>query len=100
MDNSQITPNLLHEILEYSAIMGVFIWRERARKFFLSDRAHAIWNARYANRRKLQPRISCQGGWEFEYSVVEAAYRGFTGGFLAALNIAYNNENMQGELGE
>lgn len=46
-------PATLHEILDYDASSGLFIWKERPRRFFSSDRGWRKWNTRYAGTEAL-----------------------------------------------
>lgn len=42
---------VIRELLHYSPDTGIFTWRERARRWFRSDRDFRAWNARYAGER-------------------------------------------------
>jgi len=46
--SEEISIETLRELLVLDASTGRLFWRERARKWFPSDRAWAAWNARYA----------------------------------------------------
>ena len=48
--DSKITRERLLEILSYDRLTGVFIWKERARDQFKSDRELNRWNTRYSGK--------------------------------------------------
>lgn len=52
-------PATLHEILDYDARSGRFIWKERPRRFFSSDRCWRTWNTRYSGTEALVTVGSC-----------------------------------------
>lgn len=41
---------LLRQLLRYEPETGKLFWLPRGKEFFPSDRAHAVWNARYAGQ--------------------------------------------------
>lgn len=45
-----ITPELLRQLLRYEPEAGKLFWKERPRELFNSQRAFAVWNARFANK--------------------------------------------------
>lgn len=48
---TQITCEIVRELLHYSPVDGVFSWRKRERRWFKTDRAYSTWNSRYAGKR-------------------------------------------------
>lgn len=52
-DKALPCPTVLRLLLRYEPETGKLFWRERARKWFATDRAFGMWNARYAGREAL-----------------------------------------------
>lgn len=46
-------PTLVRQLLRYDPASGKLFWRYRPRWLFASDRAHKVWNARYAGAEAL-----------------------------------------------
>src|SRR5690554_2460269 len=47
-DTMKIDADTVRELLDYDPETGELTWKPRARRWFKSDRAHKIWNTRYA----------------------------------------------------
>ena len=45
-----LTQSVVCELLEYEPNTGLLVWRQRARKWFSSDRIWRSWNSRYAGK--------------------------------------------------
>lgn len=45
-----VTAEMVREFLAYEPSTGALTWRARAQSWFATDRAHAIWNARFAGK--------------------------------------------------
>ncbi len=48
---TELTKELLIELLDYNADTGIFIWKRRDGKHFKTDRACKIWNTRFAGKK-------------------------------------------------
>jgi hypothetical protein len=46
----ELSTELIRELLDYDQYTGVFVWRERSREWFTSDRSWKTWNSRFAGR--------------------------------------------------
>lgn len=46
----QVTPKIVAELLRYNPQTGELFWRERDRKWFVSDKGHKTWNGKWANK--------------------------------------------------
>ena len=46
-----LTPEILHELLDYNVETGVLRWKARPTKYFKTKRAFSVWNKRFANKR-------------------------------------------------
>ncbi len=50
MKTQPINAAVLREFLDYDAETGKLAWKPRDRRWFSSDRAHTIWNVRFAGK--------------------------------------------------
>lgn len=45
-----ITQEILHEILDYNPLTGIFIWKKRTMKYHEKERDMKAWNTKYAGK--------------------------------------------------
>jgi hypothetical protein len=47
---TDLSPQILRELLAYNPDTGELFWRHRDRKWFIDDRSAKIWNTRFSNK--------------------------------------------------
>ena len=47
---TNITTEIVRELLDYNTDTGIFTWRQRSRDWFQTERSWKIWNTRYAGK--------------------------------------------------
>lgn len=60
-NKSDITPDILRDLLSYDSVTGVLTWKERPQHMFDSVRAYSIWNTRYAGKTALKSNMRGYG---------------------------------------
>jgi AP2 domain len=83
----------LRECLSYDAETGVLRWRERPRSHFFDDRAHRIWNTRWARTEAASRQIAIRINGEQRYIGVHRAAWALTKGEYPPGEIVRSDDN-------
>ena len=80
---TEITPEIVRELLDYDPETGALTWREREEKWFKTGRAYSTWNSRYAGKSALSSnsgqgylRGRILGHFRFAHRVAYAHFHG------------------------
>jgi hypothetical protein len=64
---------LLQELLDYNKDTGILTWKYRDRRHFKSNRAHSIWNTRYATKEVGCPNAHGRLVFSINYSLYQVS---------------------------